>query len=216
VAVNREAEGTFFQYGYFQFGVPSFSALGWGHGRTTRDSTADVTLLHVLDAVNPAGFVAWTAFTHPQLGAVEIGGFRPAAMVNPPSDSLAALGQRHGAFLARLAGLLPQVRIAGSEVTAHGGGVFTVSVTVENAGHFPTSLQHGLVAGAVDATTVQIQVPQDSIMTGAAKTHRINRMEGSGVREKVTWVIRGRQGAQVEIRVRAQKGGMSTTTVTLR
>ncbi|MEX1050200.1 MAG: hypothetical protein WEC54_01495, partial [Gemmatimonadales bacterium] len=216
VGVNREAEGAFFQFGYFHYGVPSFSTPGWGHARATRDSTLDITMLAVLDTLGVDGFVEWTPFTHPQLGAVEIGGFDPFAVINPPADSLAAIGQRHGTFVARLAGLLPQVRVVGSEVTAHGGGVFTVSVTVENAGYFPTALQHGVVAGAVDATTVQIQVPQESIMTGANKTHRINRMEGSGVREMVTWVIRGRQGASVEIRVRAQKGGTSTHTVTLR
>ena len=30
VPVHRTPEGAFFQYGYFQYGVPSFSTLGWG------------------------------------------------------------------------------------------------------------------------------------------------------------------------------------------
>ena len=216
VGVNREAEGAFFQYGYYQFGVPSFSTPGWGHARTARDSSLDITMLAVLDSAHVAAFVNWTPFTHPELGAVEIGGFDPYAVINPPADSLAALGAKHGAFIARLAGLLPRVRIAATEVTNHGGGVFTVKVTVENAGYFPTALQQGVAARAVAATTVQIQVPPESVLTGANKTHRIARLEGSGAREEVSWVIRGRQGATVEIRVRAQKGGTATSTVTLR
>jgi hypothetical protein len=216
VGVNRRAEGAFFQYGYFQFGVPSFSTPGWGHARTARDSSLDVTLLAVMDTSGIDGFVDWTPFTHPDLGAVEIGGFHPSAAINPPADSLAALGARHGTFVARLAGLLPHVRIANTEVTNHGGGVFTVAVTVENAGYFPTALQHGVVARAVTATTVQIQVPPEAVLTGADKTHGIARLEGSGARETVRWVIRARQGSSVEIRVRAQKGGTATSTVTLR
>lgn len=216
VGFNREAEGAFFQWGYFHFGVPSFSSPGWGHARTARDSSLDITLLTVMDTAGVDGFVPWTPYTHPQLGQVEIGGFKPLSVINPPDSALDSLGVGHGRFLATLATMLPRVRIAGTEVTAHGGGVFTVKVTVENAGYFPTALQHGLTAGAVDATTVQIQVPPETILTGADKTHRIRRLDGSGGREEVSWVIRGQPGARVEIRVRAQKGGTATTTVTLR
>ena len=244
VGVNRRARGAFFQYGYYQFGVPSFSTQGWGiparpadtatadttarrgarpargaaagAGARTGDTSLDVTLLAAFDSAGIEAFVDWTPFDHPDLGQVEIGGFRPFAVINPPAAQLPELGRKHGEFVARLAGMLPQVRVAGTEVTSHGGGVFTVSVTVENAGYFPTALQHGVIARAVDATTVQIQVPPEAVLTGADKTHRITRLEGSGAREQVTWVIRGRQGATVEIRVRAEKGGTSTTTVTLR
>ena len=32
------------------------------------------------------GFIAWTPFTHPTLGAVEIGGFKPYTVTNPPAS----------------------------------------------------------------------------------------------------------------------------------
>ena len=69
---------------------------------------------------------------------------------------------------------------------------------------------------SVQPSIVQIQVPPEAILTGDAKTSRIQKLEGSGARERFTWVIRGRQGDRVEIRVRAQKGGTDTATVTLR
>jgi hypothetical protein len=87
---------------------------------------------------------------------------------------------------------------------------------VENAGFLPTSLRHGQVSRSVQATVVQIQVPPEDILTGAAKTSRIMAMDGSGTREEFTWVIRGREGAQVEITLLSQKGGTDTATVTLR
>jgi hypothetical protein len=112
--------------------------------------------------------------------------------------------------------MLPRVRIADTEVTDHGGGVFTVSVEIENTGYFPTSLQHGVVSRSVQPTMVQIQVPPEALLTGDAKSSTVQQLEGSGARARFAWVIRGRQGASVEIRVRSQKGGTETATVTLR
>jgi hypothetical protein len=259
LATHRRAEGAFFQFGYFQYGVPSFSTPGWGLPATpSRGDSApgaagdrppggaegragarggppgqrpqaaapggsgaarvgpDAAVLAAFDSAGIDAFVAWTPFTHPDLGAVEIGGFRPYAIANPPADRLAALGRSHGAFATRLAGMLPRVRIAKAEVTGHGGGVFTVVVEVENAGFFPTALRHGVVSRSVDPTTIQIQVPPEAVLTGDPKSRTADRIEGSGARVKARWVIRGTPGSTVEIRARSQKGGTATTTVTLR
>jgi hypothetical protein len=195
-------------------GRPGGAPAGAGGGSAA--TGFDRSLLSAFDSAGIDAFVNWTPFAHPALGAVEIGGFRPYAIVNPPEAQVTELGRKHGEFVVRLARMLPRVRIARTEVTSHGGGVFTVTAEVENAGYLPTSLQHGVVSEAVQPTTVQIQVEPDQILTGAAKTSTIQKLDGSGAREKFTWVIRGRQGASVEIRVRSQKGGSDSATVTLR
>ncbi len=41
VPMHRTPEGAFFQYGYFQFGVPSFSTLGWGFPADTTRGRSD-------------------------------------------------------------------------------------------------------------------------------------------------------------------------------
>lgn len=271
VPVHRTPEGAFFQFGYFHYGVPSFSTPGWGlpaeesgeekparsgggqapnqaaaggrtppagagarmtgggrpagmmggmaqaRGRSAPEgSGADGKILKALESAGIDAFADWTAFDHPTLGEVEIGGFLPYVTTNPPADQVADLGAKHGAFLVKLAGMLPRVRIVDTEVEAHGGGVFSVTVEVENSGFFPTSLRHGQTSRSVQATTVQIQVPPESILTGASKTARIANLAGSGSRESFTWVIQGREGSQVEIKLRAQKGGTDSATVTLR
>lgn len=243
LGLTSEAKGAFFQWGYFQFGVPSFSTPGWGLPKAASAEEgaerpargagggagpaaggagaqagggADARLLSAFEAAGHDVFVPWTPFRHPDLGDVEIGGFRPYALVNPPVEQVTALAESHGRFVARLASMLPRVRIADTKVTPHGGGVFTVTATVGNQGYLPSALQHGVVAGAVHPVSVQIQVPPEDILTGAAKTSTVPRLLGSGGRETYTWVVRGRPGASVEIRVRAQKGGSDTATVTLR
>jgi hypothetical protein len=226
VPVHRTPEGAFFQYGYFQFGVPSFSTLGWGvpAGEAEAQATParvnpgnDREILSALEAANIDAFADWSTFQHPEFGQVEIGGFIPYATTNPPATQLTELGEKHGEFLVELAGMLPRVSIADTEVTAHGGGVFTVTVEVENNGFLPTSLRHGQTSGSVGPTFVQIQVDDDDILSGADKTTSVGTLNGSGTRsEKVTWVIRGREGAQVEIKLQSQKSGRDTSTVTLR
>lgn len=190
---------------------------GAGDGTSGADDTGiDVKLIGAMDAAGIDAFVAWSTYDHPEFGEVEIGGFMPYVTTNPPADQLPELGRQHGEFVVRLAGMLPRVSIVSTEVTAHGGGVFTVTAEIENSGYFPTSLQHGVVSRAVQATLVQIQVDPESIMTGDAKSSRVQRLEGSGSRASFSWVIRGRTGQSVEILVRSQKGGTSTATVTLR
>ncbi|MFH1762883.1 MAG: hypothetical protein ABIF09_01705, partial [Gemmatimonadota bacterium] len=275
VPMHRTPEGAFFQYGYFQFGVPSFSTLGWGlPADTTRgrsgpspqadspeepaagraggaevppgggaipgargggggqaapargggagaqaggSSGTDKGILSALDAANIDAFSDWAPFQHPELGNVEIGGFLPYLTHNPPAEQLPELGKKHGEFLVELAGMLPRVRIAATKVTAHGGGVFTVTVDVENAGFLPTSLRHGQTSRSVGATFLQIQIDDDDILSGAEKTTDVGTLNGSGTRgESVTWVIWGREGAQLEIKLYSQKSGRDAATVTLR
>jgi hypothetical protein len=68
----------------------------------------------------------------------------------------------------------------------------------------------------VGPTFVQIQIDDEAILSGAEKTASVGVLAGSGTREKVTWVIQGREGAQLEIKLHSQKSGRDTTTVTLR
>ncbi len=215
VLVNREPEGAFFQMAYFQRGIPAFSTQGWGATDEVDGSTADEKVLAWADSADVDVFADWSPFTHPELGAVEIGGFRPYAATNPPAPS-AEGGRQHGQFVVRLAEMLPRVRIVETDVTAHGGGVFTVTAEVENTGFLPTTLQHGVVSRSVDQTLVQIQIDPDRILTGADKSSRVQKLEGSGSRSTFSWVIRGRTGESVEIMVRSEHGGTHTTSARLR
>ena len=187
---------------------------GEGEGDGEAPEGADAELFVNSEATGVDAFVEWSAFDHPQLGAVEIGGFRPYVTTNPPADQLPALGRQHGEFVVRLAGMLSNVRIVDTEVEAHGGGIFTVSVEVANEGFFPSSTQHGVRSRSVNPVSVQIQIATADLITGDAKTSTISQLDGSGTRRRFSWVIRGQSGASVEIRVRTQKSGNDSATVT--
>jgi hypothetical protein len=238
VASSRTPKGAFFDYAYFQYGIPSFSTTGWGiaadreeqgrsnagggppaeHGRRGVGSGAgaDLALLRWMDSENVDGFVDWTEFEHPTLGTVEIGGFKPYSTTNPPATQLSALGSSHAEFAVYLASLFAQVRIAHTEVTNRGGGIFQIAAEIENAGYLPTSMNQGVTSRSVAPTMVQLGVDPDDVLTGAAKTSFFHALEGSGARKRYVWVIRGREGASVELKVVSQKGGSDTANITLR
>lgn len=176
----------------------------------------DRQVLRWLDAEKIDGFAAWAKAEHPELGEVEIGGFKPYAVTNPPAAKLAELGASHAKFAVHLASLFPRVRVASFEAFGHGGGVFRLKAEVENAGFWPTSLAHGQTARAVKPTLVQLGVDPGAVLSGSAKTNFVPVLAGAGGRAKYEWLIRGKTGETVELLVRSEKGGSATARVTLK
>ncbi len=249
----RTPAGAFFEVGYYQFGVPSFSTPGWGLppaaggggrgsagpdmgmavggrgmasaggrgagiGAAATDGTAafDLRLLRWMDAEKIDGFVNWTPFKHPTLGDVEIGGFKPYATTNPPAAKIAELGKPHADFALYLASLFPRIAVAELTADSLGGGLFRIRADVENKGFLPTSTAHGQVSRTVRATMVQLSIPQRDIVSGDAQTNNIPILAGSGRRQSYQWIVRGKPGTTVTLKVVAQKGGTDTATITLK
>lgn len=226
--------GAFFQYGYFQYGVPSFSTPGWGltpvaadsaksgSGPKSKDGSGsddkpsfDKKLADWMDGAVVDGFVAWKAFTHPTLGSVEIGGFKPYEAVNPPMSVITEMAPKNAEFAVYLSSLLADVNIAKTEVINHGGGVFRIKAEVENAGFFPTSTSHGVTSRSVKPTMVQLGIDPEALLSGSAKTSFFQTLDGSGNRQKFEWLIKGKKGDEIELKVVAQKGGTDIKTVRL-
>lgn len=225
-AATEAPKGAFFEYAYFQFGVPSFSTPGWGLTMPKADSSAtkgkggnadsfDKKLVDWQDATNVDGFVAWTSFSHPTLGNVEIGGFKPYEAYNPPVAVLEEMTAKNADFAVYLTTLFADVNIAKTEVVNHGGGVFRIKAEVENAGYLPTSTAHGVLSRSVKPTMVQLGIAPEALLSGSAKTSFFQALDGSGNREKFEWLIKGKKGDEVELKVVAQKGGSDTKIIKL-
>jgi hypothetical protein len=157
-------------------------------------------------------FVAWTPFTHPALGAVEIGGWRPFAAVPPPA-AIAPLVEPHVRFLVELSTFVPRVAVASASATRLGGGLCRIRAEVENRGRWPTALNHAVTARAVKPLLVQLEVEASAIVSGAARNQFFPTLAGSGRRERVEWIVRARPGQTFVIRAAAQKGGSATESV---
>ena len=162
------------------------------------------------------GFISWTPFTHPTLGAVEIGGFKPYAATNPESSEIEALGKSHAAFAVYLGSLFPKVAIADFTATSLGGGLYRVKAEVDNVGYLPTATAHGVTSQSVKPTMVQLGIPPESLVSGDAKTSFIPALAGSGRRQSYQWIVRGKAGQSIAVKAVAEKGGSAESTVTLK
>jgi murein tripeptide amidase MpaA len=271
----RTPAGAFFEYGYYQYGVPSFSTPGWGmqpraaagapastfsdadavgvgpsvpqggqrgsgsgaqgSGRGGAAQTAagrsGMTQMGGAEATGPAyvdqrvvrwmdtekidGFVPWTPFKHPTLGDVEVGGFKPYVLTNPPADRIAELVPGHVKFVLYLPTLFPKVQVAGTDVTAHGGGIYRIKAQVVNTGYLPTALAQGALARSVKPTLVQLGVDTKDIIAGNDKTNFITTLAGSGGLQSYEWIVKGKPGSTVTLKVASQKGGRDSVTLRL-
>jgi murein tripeptide amidase MpaA len=190
-----------------------------GAGSATAAAAApgiDKQVLKWLDAEKIDGFVKWTKVKHPEFGEVEVGGFKPYAVANPPAAKLPELGASHAKFAVHLASLFPRVNVASLEAVAHGGGLYRIKAEVENAGFWPTSLAQGQTARSVKPTLVQLGVDPGAVLSGSAKTAFLPVLAGSGSRARYEWLIKGRAGQAVELLVQSEKGGSATARVTLK
>jgi hypothetical protein len=235
-----------FEYGYYQYGIPSLSTPGWGmdmpkdtskrDATTERPSTgrrgqsmrgggsamsgggsgADATIFKWFEKNNPDGIIKWQSVDHPDFEDAEVGGFNLMDLVNPPVEMLDKLGKKHGEFMVYLSSLYPDVNIAKTEVLNHGGGIFRIKAEIENSGFLPTALAHGVKSRGVSPTMVQLGVDPDAIMSGSSKNNYIQKLEGSGKRQQYEWLIKGKSGDKIELKVVAQKGGSDTVTIVLK
>jgi len=266
--VLRNSEGAFFQYTYFQLGLPSFSTPGWGlilpadssrrgrgmgqrPGATDAPAAAganfamgggggriaggmgsqsaggqqevaaqapgiDAQYFKHLKSANINGFVTWQTVKHPEFGEVEVGGFTPTEISNPPADKIADLGVSHAKFALYLSTLFAEIKVAKTEVINEGGGLFRIKAEVSNEGFLPTALRQGVQARSVKPTMVQLGVKPEQIISGSNKTNFFQVLDGSGKRQKYEWLIKGKTGDQIELKVVSQKGGTDMAKITLK
>ncbi len=125
-------------------------------------------------------FIApWRAFEHPQLGAVEIGGWKPKFVVqNPPIPLLAAETQKVTAAILHLAKTSPQVS-ASAQVQPLGDNVFSCIVTFTNTGFFGTAGSEQAKKVLVDHHPhYEILLAQEQSFVSGDRRGRLPHLEG--------------------------------------
>lgn len=153
------------------------------------------------DVLDGGAFREWTAFDHPQLGAVEIGGWRKFGHNNPLPVDLPREVERNADFILLQAVHTQLLEIADTEVESLGGGVYRVRARVRNAGFVPTEL----AIRSQQGTAVPVRVTLD----GAAGVELL-----SAKSRQELGILAGYTAERVEWLVRAPDGGTATVTAT--
>jgi hypothetical protein len=159
---------------------------------------------------------AWRPFEHPQIGAVEIGGYDPRFGVwNPPPERIGELCTNVARVLLRMAAMAPRVAIAKHLVERLGDDLHRVTVEIENQGYLPTfvldsarTMPHGREPRVRLRTALRIEAGEldqgIGHLEGWGGTDRSQSMVFARTsrgpsRHRVVWVVRGRGEVTIEV-----------------
>ncbi len=244
---KKVTTGAFDDWVYDHLGIFSFTIELWDlpgrAGVKDRDfiewfrkhpHEEDVRILNWLEE-NGEGqpYVAWYPFEHPQLGAVEIGGYdQMYTWRNPPPSLIGEEAEMNTAYALALADMLPRLTLHTVEVERlSDSGDFRIRLVVENSGFLPTcTSEHGRSRKAARPVRVELVLPDTArILSGQEKTE-LGHLQGRSSRLSVSalyaasptdnrawteWVLRGAPGQEVGIRVLSDRAGSIHETVTL-
>jgi hypothetical protein len=180
----------------------------------------DVNALKWFDREKIDGFVPWVAIEHPDFPGkkVEVGGFKPFVLTNPPAKELDALADKHQQFLIEFTKQLPQLRLAEAKVEALGGGVYRIACHVLNSGYLPTMSEMGSLNGAAYPLQIELVVPEKTQFLKGTRRAELDRSAGRGGKAEVNWLVRTPDGkpAEGKIMVYAPAVGRAEATIQLK
>ncbi len=168
-----------------------------------------------LFAYNPDAFVAWEAYEHPTLGAVEIGGMKPYATVLPEDEAVESLIDTQLPFLRTLIPLLAKMTFENIEIEKISDGVYRIDVWVTNDGLLPYPTHQGVRNRRPIPASVKLEGDNLTFLEGRQR-QVVRLLPGSGGTTKVSWLVAGRDGATVSISLDSGSAGSATESVALK
>jgi hypothetical protein len=177
-------------------------------------------------------FSPWAAYQHPQLGAVEIGGWHAKFWgQNPPAEFLENECRQQVDWILYLAEKSPILQVSAPAVTSLGEDRWRIEITVTNNGYLPTNLtERGHVGGrtedgkwadlVVRPPVVLLEQRGSVLERGQART-TIPHLDGSNPHTKAVsersyslrWEVRATAAdAAVRIIAASDKAGVVRTT----
>lgn len=177
------------------------------------------------------GFERWHPFNHPQLGPVEIGGWRTKFVVqNAPPLFLEGECHKNAMFAIRAALALPRLEL--DKVTAEkiSEGVYRVSAVVVNAGYLPTSGSYQ-AQNLNKAEPLYARIDGEGIEVVGKNRQSIGHLEGRSAstggfwsgyfrgnlaqqEARVSWVVKANPGHRCIISVGGARAGTVSITLT--
>lgn len=242
---SKPRMGTSGNFSYGQNGILSFVIELWDLYKETGIGDHPVSFQRELTEADQLKLLAWNdkhfggevfrdwqPFDHPQLGPVEIGGWKTLLMFrNPPPQLLPEMVHRNMTFTIKHALAAPLLRIARAEVTPLGGTLHRVNAVVENHGFLSTDVTDRAVAmKAVEPCTVTIELPATAELVAGKPTVELGHLAGWSDRSDeytrfsqwsapaagAEWVIRAdRTPAEIVVRARSTRAGTDERALTI-
>jgi murein tripeptide amidase MpaA len=212
-------------------GIEGADVLAWYRQHPLDE---ELQLLAWVDENVPGGYVDWYPYDHPELGAVELGGWNIAAVFrNPPPHLLEAEVAKHSEAAVFHALISPLLRTRATDVEKLAADTWRVRFVVENSGWLPTNItQMAIDKRVVPPVEAKIALPDGAELVGgtdrldlgqlsgrALRTTSIGvfgiQFDGTADRAKAEWVVRAPAGSVVTVTARQPRAGVATAEATL-
>jgi murein tripeptide amidase MpaA len=180
------------------------------------------------------GFINWEEFNHPQLGAVEIGGWdTKVCRQNPPPKFLEQECYNMTQFSLNYALSLPEMNIDEVLVEKVSDNIYKIEALVSNHGFLPTNIsEQALKQNAVRKNRIKIELPDGAELVNGKVQYEIGHLDGysSGQNSRwyrfgdpaecahrASWTIKVNENELSEITILAlsDRGGNKKSLVTL-
>ncbi len=214
-------------------GITDYKWIDWFREHPVGD---DLKLLKWSDEqCGGKAYVDWQPFDHPQLGAVEIGGWDQLNYWrNPPPELREAEVARFPAWMDGIALSLPRLELLKAEVEALGADIWKIRLAVRNSGWLPAyvtklALEHKIVRGVM--FEIDLSNPAVTLLGGKPRVEGPQLM-GHAPRKSLLalspdpeptadlafaeWMVRAPAGTCIALSAQADRAGRIQASVTLR
>ena len=164
----------------------------------------------------PEAFLEWRPIEHPDFPGrrVEVGGYRPFALTNPPVEMVGEIVAKHADFLTKAAQRLPRIGVRKIECRHLGRSVYEVEIQVENIGFLPTLLAHGRTTREVHPTRLMMELDDESFLSGSRITN-LPAIRGSGGMVELRYIVRVPEREKIDFEVVSMLAGKVKGSVEL-
>lgn len=155
--------------------------------------------------------LGWTAFDHPELGPVEIGGYRPFVQSDPWVQDIEGKSAGIATFLNELSSDLARIALTEVSATDLGGGLLDLRASVTNTGWLPLRSQWGQRTRTQRMPKLNLQLPKGAKLK-AGRTQILGRDLDGGARQEFRWLVSGAQPSEIVLTVSTDHAGSASTS----
>jgi hypothetical protein len=152
---------------------------------------SDLNALKWFEQQGIPAFSAWQPYEHPNLPGkkVEIGGWKPLFLLNPPHNVVVDLVDPHVELVKALATKWPKVELKDLKAKQLGKGLIEVSCSVTNVGQMPTMPEMADVSGLWFPIQVQLHGVDGAKWIEGSPRQSVGRLKELGGAKEIRWLF---------------------------
>ncbi|MBT4408993.1 MAG: hypothetical protein HN686_11560 [Bacteroidetes bacterium] len=159
------------------------------------------------------GFVNWTAFDHPQLGLVEIGGVVPYADQTPLENQIDSLLSVQVPWVFELLKEIPKLSVETTKIKDLGENIFQLEVWIRNDGGLPFPTSMGKRNRTPVPAVLIIEGEDLEFLSGRYRSLLTGLDAGKNIKFK--WLIKAPESKELKLTVKAMNAHGDVSTIKL-